>query len=105
MGTCLDRGKALENRVRFSLSRYDYSTTDYVIPHLIGNIVENIKLRRDKDNIILICKGILLYIYPPFRLQHSNASESQLGHQTGTRVGVIRQGSQSSYMIRDGKER
>jgi hypothetical protein len=52
MGTCLDRGKALENRVRFSLSRYDYSTTDYVIPHLIGNIVENIKLRRDKDNII-----------------------------------------------------
>ena len=28
--TGLDKGKTLGNRVRFSLSRYDYSTTDYI---------------------------------------------------------------------------
>jgi hypothetical protein len=38
----LDRGRTLENRVRFSLSRYDYSTTDYINFYLIGNMVENI---------------------------------------------------------------
>jgi hypothetical protein len=38
----LDRGRILENRVRFSLSRYYYSTTDYIIFYLIGNMAENI---------------------------------------------------------------
>jgi hypothetical protein len=41
VSTHLSRGRSLENRLRISMPRCDYSTTDYVMSHLTESMTSN----------------------------------------------------------------